>query len=157
MGKFEVPMLPGQETLNTTQRGQLSQLKILCYANSLGARTFESASFCETCFIFYSTFATHPLCFNLLKNFSSVSFKWPEFLSHILRWKEGKAPCCSKVWTFCFVRSLLGVFTHVLVALDCRGNIRSKQCERDKAGIGFTLLWSEIWKNKYVTINSPLL
>ena len=56
--KIEVPMLPGQETLNTTQRRPLSltQLKILCYANSLGAKTFRSASLRETCFIFYSTF-----------------------------------------------------------------------------------------------------
>lgn len=157
MGKFEAPMLPGQETLNTTQRGQLSQLKILCYANSLGARTFESASPCETCFIFYSTFVTHPPCFNLLKNFSSVSLKWPEFLSHILRWKEAKARCCSKLWTFCCVRSLFGVSTHVLAVLDCRGNMRSEQCGRDKTEIDFTLLWSEIRRNKYVTINSPLL
>lgn len=157
MGKFEVPMLTGQETLNTTQCRQLLQLKILCYANSLGTRTFESASLCETCLIFYSTFVTHPQCFNLSKNFSSLWLKWPEFLSHILRWKEGTTPCCSKLWTFWCCWSLFGVSTHVLTVLDCRGNSQFEQCGRDKTEKDFTLLWSEFRRNKYVTINSPLL
>lgn len=148
MGKSEVPMLPGQKTLNTTQGVQLSQLKILCYANSLEARTFKSTSLCKACFIFYSTFVTHPECFNLLKNFSSISLKWPKFLSYILRWKERKAPCCSKVWTFCCVRSLFRASTHVLAALECRGNIqRDSSNPKDiRWKIDFTLLWSEIKK-----------
>lgn len=90
MGKFEV--LPDQETLNTTQRGQLSQLKILCYANSPGARTFESTSLCKTCLIFYSTFVTHPPCFNLLKNFHLLHLNDLSFLVIFSGERRGRRP-----------------------------------------------------------------